>query len=114
MAAGKQILSAALLLFFVFVILSSSYACASGRPAGVYERGTSRSGHHAGVGRAAARNFKAGFLAAKDDSPQKRKLYKATGFIYASPRIDGIASTPDTLASLPPSFTVNLSPVLNL
>jgi hypothetical protein len=113
MTPRKPIRYAALLSFFVLVIFSSSYACANSRPGGLYQHGAPRSGHRAGVGRAEARNFKAGFVA-KDDFPQKNKLYQAARSTYTGPRIDGMAWTPDTFVSLPTGFILDLSPVLNL
>jgi hypothetical protein len=115
MAVRKQIFGAGLLLFFAFVVLSSSYLCADGRPAGVYQRGSSRSGHRSGVGRTAARNFKAGFLVAKNDSSKLEKnLDKHVGSTHAVRRLDRIARITNALLPSPTSFVRNLSPVLNL
>jgi hypothetical protein len=115
MAARKETLSAGLVLFFVFVLLSSSYACVDSRPAGVYQKGRAQSSHHAGLGRAAARNFKSGFLETRNDSPTlKRNLYKPAGPVYAAPRIDSIAWFSNTFFLPSKSFIFDFSPVLNL
>jgi hypothetical protein len=117
MALRKQILGVGLLYVFVFVVLASSFACADNRPSGVYQRGKAHAGHRAGVGRAAARDFKAGFLVAKnDDSPKLRKnLSKYSGSAHGAARVDSMALlTPETSFSAPRSFILDLSPVLNL
>ncbi len=116
MALRKQILGVGLLFFFVFVVLASSFACADNRPSGVYQRGRAHSGHRAGVGRAAARDFKAGFLVAKDDGSSKlrKNLYNYLGSVHGAARVDRIAWTPETAFPAPRSLILDLSPILNL
>ena len=116
MALRKRILSAGLLFFFAFVILSASFACADMRPWGVYQHGTAHGGHRAGVGRAAARNFKAGFLVAKNGGSSKlrKNLYKYLGSIRSAAHVDRVAGTPQTSFPALRSFILDLSPVLNL
>jgi hypothetical protein len=116
MTLRKQILSAGLLFFFVFVVLSSSFACADSRPSGVYQRARAHAGHRAGVGRAAARDFKAGFLVAKDDGSSKlrKNIYKYSAFAHGAARVDRIAWTSETSFPAPRSFILDFSPVLNL
>jgi hypothetical protein len=115
MAAWKPFLSAGLLFFFVPVILLSSYACAGNRPAGVYQRGRAHTARHAGVGRTAARNFKAGFLVAKTDASKLRKnLRKHWAAMHAVPKIDSISRAPAVLFPAPKNIVLDLSPVLNL
>ena len=115
MAASKSFLSASLLFFFVVIIVLSSYACADSRPAGVYQRGRAHTAHRAGVGRAAARNFKVGFLVAKTDSPKlKKPVRKHLGPARPVVKIDGITSAPAVLFPAPKKIVLDLSPVLNL
>jgi len=116
MALRKRILSAGLSFFFACVVLSASFACADMRPWGVYQRGRAHGGHRAGVGRAAARNFKAGFLVAKNgsSSKQRKNLYKYLGSVHDAVYVDRVAWTPEYLFSAPRSFILDLSPVLNL
>ena len=115
MAIRKQTLSASLFFLFVFVVLSSSYACVESRPAGVYERGRPHSAHRAGVGRAAGRNFKAGFLVAKTDSSKLRKnVRKHLGLVHVIPETDSMSRVPALLFPVPKDIVLDLSPVLNL
>ena len=116
MTLRKQILSGGLLLVFVFVVLSASFACAAIKPFGVYQRGRAHGGHHAGVGRAAARNFKTGILVAKNGGPFKlrKTFYKYLGSVHNPARIDKVARTAECSFSAPRSFILDLSPVLNL
>ena len=116
MAARKQNLSVGLLFVFVFVVLASSSACVDSRPFCVYQRGGAHAGHRAGVGRAAARDFKAGFFVAKDDGSSKlrRNLCKYLASAHGAARVDRIAWTPETSFPAPRSFILDFSPVLNL
>lgn len=117
MTLRKQILGAGLLFFFAFVVLAANCATADNRPSGVYQRGSAHAGHRAGVGRAAARDVKAGFLVAKNDgsSELRKNLYKYLGSARGAARGDRIAWTPETSFPAPPqSFILDLSPVLNL
>jgi len=112
----KRIQSGGLLLAFVFVVVSASFACADIKPFGVYQRGAAHAGHRAGVGRAAARNFKAGFVVAKNNRSSKlrKNLYKHLGSGLGAGRIDTTVWTPEASFLVPRSFILDLSPVLNL
>ncbi len=116
MAAPKQILSVGLLGTFVFVILSASLACADSRPFGVYQPGRAHAGHRAGLGRTAAHNFKAGFLVTKDDGPSRsrKNLYKSLVFTHEAAHAGGIVWVPEPSFTLPQTFILDLSPILNL
>ncbi len=116
MTLRKQILSGGFLLVFVFVVLSASFACAAIKPFGVYQRGKAHAGHRAGMGRAAARNFKTGFLVAKNGGSFKlrKHFYKYWGSVHNAVNIDRIARTAECSFSVPRSFVLDRSPVLNL
>lgn len=116
MTLRKQILSGGFLLVFAFVVLSASFACDAMKPFGVYQRGRAHAGHRAGVGRAAARNFKTGFLVAKNGGSFKlrKHFYKYLGSVHNAAHIDKVARTAESSFSAPRSFISDLSPVLNL
>ncbi len=116
MTLPKQILSVGLVWTFVFVVLSAGLACADIRPFGLHQPGRAHAGGRAGLGRTAAHNLKAGFFVAKDDdsSRPRKNLYKDFGFAHDPACVNRLAWVPETYSPSPRSFSLDLSPVLNL
>ncbi len=116
MLARKKILASGLLFGFTFVVVSASFSSIHVRPSGVYQRGRAHASHRTGFGRAAARNFKTGFLVAKNGGSFKlrKNFYKHLGAVHIPAHIDRVAWTPESSFLASQSFVLDLSPVLNL
>ncbi len=116
MISCRQILSIAVLFLFILLLVSASFARANFRPSGVYQRGRAQAGHRAGFGRAAARNFKSGLLAAKNSGPSKLKryLYRYMASVAEDTNGDCIARSSERSFGVAQTFILELLPVLNL
>ncbi len=116
MVLRNRALSTGLLFLFVFVVVSATFSRTNIRPSGVYQRGRAHAGHRTGFGRTAARNFKTGFLVAKNGGSFKlrKNLYKSLGGVHDVARVDRVAWAPVSSFTAPRSFVLDLSPVLNL
>jgi hypothetical protein len=110
-----SILSIGTLCLFVFVVLSGSFCNISLKQPGVYQRGGAHTNAHAGVGRAQARDFKAGFAVDRNDAPKR-----ITKFVHSGTPFPGVAAVEKTCCSYftkPPvsnDLVFTYSPVLTL